>query len=123
MPGIRGITYLDGPVLATYPRDEIRGTVLRRTVSLGSNPSLAFKAGVDGGRAWQLQIYVNDKKVLEKLIVGLYESHQSDPRHWKDIRVDLSDYKNQKVVLRLYQRVLVPHHEAGDAYWRDLTVQ
>ena len=123
MPGIRGITYLDGPVLATYPRDEVRGTVLRRTVNLGSTPSLQFKAGVDVGRAWQLQVYVNDKKVLDKLIDGLYESRQSDSRHWEDISIDLSDYKNQKVVLRLYQRVLVPHHEAGNAYWRDLTVQ
>jgi hypothetical protein len=123
MPGIRGITYLDGPVLATYPRDEIRGTVLRRTANLGSNPSLAFKAGVDVGRAWQLRVYVNDEKILDKLIDGLYESPESDSRHWEDISIDLSDYKNQKVVLRLYQRVLVPHHEAGDAYWRDLTVQ
>jgi hypothetical protein len=128
MPGIRGITYLDGPVLATYPRDEIRGTVLRRTVNLGSNPSLVFKAGVDAGRAWQLLVYVDDKKVLDKLINGLHESHQyksgqPDSRRWEDISIDLSDYKNQKVVLRLYQRVLVPRHEAGDAYWRDLTVQ
>jgi len=123
MPGIRGITYLDGPVLATYPRDEIRGTVLRRTVNLGANPSLAFKAGVDAGRAWQLQVYVNDNRVLDKLIGGLPKSRQSDSRHWEDISIDLSDYKNQKVVLRLYQRVLVSPHEAGDAYWRDLTVQ
>jgi hypothetical protein len=123
IPGIRGITYLDGQVLATYPRDEVRGTVLRRTVNLGSTPSLEFKAGVDVGRAWQLQVYVNDKKVLDKLIDGLYESRQSDSRHWEDISIDLSDYKNQKVVLRLYQRVLVPHHEAGNAYWRDLTVR
>jgi hypothetical protein len=123
MPGIRGITYLDGHVLATYPRDEVRGTVLRRTVNLGSAPSLEFKAGVDVGRVWQLQVYVNDKKVFDKLIDGLYESRQSDSRHWEDISIDLSDYKNQKVVLRLYQRVLVPQHEAGDAYWRDLTVQ
>jgi len=122
MPGIRGITYLDGPVLATYPRDEIRGTVLRRNITLGSAPALAFKAGVDVGRAWQLQVYVNDKKVLDKLIDGLYESRASDGRHWEDVSVDLSDYKNQKVVLRLYQRVLVPHHEAGNAYWRDFTV-
>jgi hypothetical protein len=92
-------------------------------VNLGSAPSLEFKAGVDVGRAWQLQVYVNDKKVFAKLIGGLYESRQSDLRHWEDISVDLSDYKNQKVVLRLYQRVLVPHHEAGDAYWRDLAVQ
>jgi ADP-ribosylglycohydrolase len=123
MPGIRGITYLDGRVLATYPRDEVRGTVLRRTVNLGSTPSLQFKAGVDVGRAWQLQVYVNDEKVLDKLIDGRYESRQPDSRYWVDINLGLSDYKNQKVVLRLYQRVLIPHHEAGDAYWRDLTVQ
>jgi len=129
MPAIRGITYLDGPVLATYPRDEIRGTVLRRTVNLGSNPSLTFTAGVDPGRAWQLQVYVNDEMVLDKLINGLHisphDSHhsQSDSHHWQNISIDLSHYKNQKVVLRLYQRVLVPHHEAGNAYWRDLTVQ
>jgi ADP-ribosylglycohydrolase len=123
MPGIRGITYLDGQVLATYPRDEVRGTVLRRTANLGSAPSLKFKAGVDAGRVWQLQVYVDDKKVFDKLIDGSYESLPSLPRHWEQISIDLSDYKNQKVVLRLYQRVLVPHHEAGDAYWRDLTVQ
>jgi len=109
-------------VLGTYPRDEIRGTVLRRTITLGPAPTLTFKAGVDVGRAWQLQVYVNDRKVLDKLIDGLYESRQSDGRHWEDVSVDLSDYKDQEVVLRLYQRVLVPHHEAGDAYWRDLTV-
>jgi len=123
MPGIRGITYLDGQVLATYPRDEVRGTVLKRTVNLGSDSSLQFKAGVDVGRAWQLQVYVNDEKMFDKLIDGLYDTGQSDSRHWEDISIDLSDYKNQKVVLRLYQRVLVPHHEAGNAYWRDLTVQ
>ncbi len=123
MVGIRGITYLDGPVLATYPRDEVRGTVLRRTVALGPAPSLKFKAGVDVGRAWQLQVFVNDKRVFDKLIDGVYESDHADSRHWEDISVDLADYQNQTVVLRLYQRVLVPHHEAGNAYWRDLMVQ
>jgi hypothetical protein len=122
MPGIRGITFLDGPVLATYPRDEIRGTVLRRTIHLGPAPSLQFKAGVDPGRAWQLQVFVNDQIVLDKLIVGSAAAVQSGSRHWQDIRVDLSHYKNQTVVLRLYQRVLIPHHEAGNAYWRDLSV-
>jgi hypothetical protein len=123
MPGIRGITYLDGPVLATYPRDEVRGTVLRRSMRLGPVPSLKLKAGVDVGRAWQLQVFVNDTKIVDKLIDGVYASDPSDPRHWEEISVDLTDYKNQTVVLRLYQRVLIPHHEAGNAYWRDLTVQ
>jgi ADP-ribosylglycohydrolase len=118
MPGIRGITYLDGDVLATYPRDEIRGTVLRGASELGDSPSLQFQAGVDPGRAWQLQVYVNDEQILDKLIKG-----SSETRRWLDVHLDLSKYKNQQVVLRLYQRVLIPHHEAGNAYWRNLVVK
>jgi hypothetical protein len=117
MPGIRGITYLDGEVLSTYPRDEVRGTVLRRTAVVGNHPVLKFKAGVDPGRAWQLQVYVNDDKVLDQLIEG-----ESEMRQWQDLEINLSKYANQEVVLRLYQRVLIPHHEAGNAYWRDLAV-
>lgn len=118
LPGIRGITYLDGDVLATYPRDEVRGTVLRRTIRLGAAPVLTFDAGVDAGRAWQLQVYADDTKVLDQIIEG-----KSEGRQWEPIRVDLSAFANQQVVLRLYQRVLIPQHEAGNAYWRDLNVQ
>jgi hypothetical protein len=117
MTGIRGITCLDGDVLSTYPRDEVRGTVVRRSIKLGAEPILQFKAGVDSGRAWQLQVFVNDDKVLDQLIEGLAEG-----RSWQDIKLDLSKYKNQDVALRLYQRVLIPHHEAGNAYWRDLSI-
>jgi ADP-ribosylglycohydrolase len=117
MPGIRGITYLDGDVLATYPRDEVRGTVLRRALRLGADPFLKVQVAADSGRAWQLQVYVNDEKVLDKLIEGL-----SEGRNWQEIDLDLSKYKTQEVVVRLYQRVLIPHHEAGNAYWRHLTI-
>lgn len=119
MPGIRGITYLDGDVLATYPRDEIRGTVLRRALRLGADPFLKFQVAADLGRAWQLQVYVNDEKVLDmdKLIEGL-----TGGRNWQEIDLDLSKYKTQEVVVRLYQRVLIPRHEAGNAYWRHLTI-
>ena len=117
MPGIRGITYLDGDVLATYPRDEVRGTVLMRTVTLGKDPVLKFEAGVDPGRAWQLQVYVNDERVLDKLIEG-----RSEAREWQDIEVNLARYASHEVTLRLYQRVLISQREAGNAYWRGLTV-
>ncbi|MCI0746858.1 MAG: ADP-ribosylglycohydrolase family protein, partial [Verrucomicrobia subdivision 3 bacterium] len=56
MAGIRGITHLAGDVLATYPRDEVRGLVLRHTAKLGSNPMLRFDAGADAGRAWELNV-------------------------------------------------------------------
>ena len=117
MPGIRGITYLDGEILATYPRDEVRGTLLKRTAMLSMNPALKFRTGVDPGRAWQLQVYVNDDKVLDKIIEG-----RSKTREWQDIEVNLEKYANQEVTLRLYQRVLIPQREAGNAYWRNLVV-
>ncbi len=120
MTGIRGITYLDGDILATYPRDEIRGTVLRRKAKIDANSVLKFKAGVDAGRAWQLQVYVNDEKVLDKLIESRAET--AEKIQWQDIEVDLAKYANQEVALRLYQRVLIPHQEAGNAYWRDLSL-
>jgi len=118
LPGIRGITYLDGDVLATYPRDEVRGTVLLRKAKLGYHPVLSFDAGVDRGRAWQLQVYVNDDRVLDKLI-----ENPSDDRGWQQIKIDLSKDSNQDVVLRLYQLVLIPRHEAGNAYWRSLLLK
>jgi hypothetical protein len=117
VPGIRGIAYLDGDVLATYPRDEVRGTVLRRVLRLRADPFLKVQVAADSGRAWQLQVYVNDEKVLDKLIEGL-----SEGRNWQELDLDLSKYKTQEVVVRLYQRVLIPHHEGGNAYWRHLTI-
>jgi len=123
MPGIRGITFLDGDVLCTYPRDEVRGTILKRRIRLNGDPVLQFRAGVDSGRAWQLQVYVNDDKALDKLIYRSLETNSPPTRLWQDIQVDLSKYKGQEVVLRLYQRVLIPQHEGGNAYWRDLVVK
>jgi hypothetical protein len=116
LPGIRGITYLDGNTLATYPRDEIRGVVLRRSVTLSQHPHLSFQAGVDVGRAWQLQVYVNDQRILDELIDGSTDSK------WRNINLDLGAFRGQNVTLRLYQLVLIPHHEAGNAYWRDLVL-
>ncbi|MBI3693613.1 MAG: ADP-ribosylglycohydrolase family protein [Acidobacteria bacterium] len=114
MQGIRGITYLDGDVLATYPRDEVRGVVLRRRVKLGANPSLRLEVAADEGRAWQLEIYVNNTNVLSRVIEG---------RRWEALSPDLGPFRGQEVEIRLYQRVLAPKKIAGNAYWRNLRVE
>jgi hypothetical protein len=120
MRGIRGITHLDGDVLATYPRDEVRGLVLRRTAKLGEKPALTLQVGVDGGRAWELNVYANNKLLLKKVI----DAAGAKPgRHWQDLRVDLSAYAGQAVPLRLYQRVLVANRTAGNAYWKRVRVE
>jgi hypothetical protein len=122
--GIRGQTYLDGDVLAIFPRDEVRGALLRRTLKLSDNPSLSFEAGADPGRTWHLDIFVNNDKILDKLIEGAPTPQENGPpRQWEHIHLDLSAYKGQSVVIRLYDLILVPGREAGSSYWKDLALQ
>jgi hypothetical protein len=116
MGGIRGITHLDGDVLATYPRDEVRGLVLRRTVQLSAAPSLELHVGCDAGRAWELNVYA-DNEMLEKRII---EGGTESGRRWQEIKVNLSAFANRTTHLRLYQRVLVPNRVAGNAYWKSI---
>jgi hypothetical protein len=118
LKGLRGITFLDGDVLATYPRDEVRGLVLRRSLMLSSHPSLRLEVAADPGRAWQLDVYVNNFKVLTRVIEG-----GSEPRQWQDIHVDLASYAGKSVELRLYQLVLVPDRVSGTAYWKAIRVE
>jgi ADP-ribosylglycohydrolase len=120
LPGIRGDTYLDGSTLAVFPRDEVRGALLRRTVDLNDKPSLSVDVGADAGRAWRLMIFVNNDKLLSQLIQGDSLRKESGSEHlWTHIDLDLSNYRNQSVVIRLYDLVLVPGLQAGNSYWRN----
>ncbi|MGB7549560.1 MAG: ADP-ribosylglycohydrolase family protein [Terracidiphilus sp.] len=124
LAGIRGDSYLDGDTLAIWPRDEVRGALLRRSVKLGARPSLTFDVGADAGRTWHLVVYVNNDKVLDRPIAGdSLAKGNTEERRWEHISVDLATYKNQPVVIRLYDLVLVPNHYAGNSYWRHIQVQ
>jgi len=119
--GIRGGTYLDGETLSIWPRDEVRGALLRRSVELSDNPSFSFDVGVDAGCAWHLAVFVNNDRVHDQLIQGgALTQGQPPDRHWEHINLNLSAYKKQPVVIRLYDLVLVPNHYAGNSYWRHL---
>jgi len=120
MTGIRGITHLDGDTLATYPRDEVRGVVLRRKLTLGASPRLRLEAGVDPGRAWQLDVYINNTNLLGRLIDG---SAATGGRHWQPVDLDLGPFAGQSAEIRLYQRVLVNNKTAGNAYWRQVRIE
>lgn len=119
--GVRGITYLDGDTLSVWPRDEVRGALLRRSVELGDNPTLTFEAGADAGSAWHLSVFVNNDNVLDKLIEGSPTTQgNTSERHWEQIHLAVTQYRKQTVVIRLYDLVLVPQHYAGNSYWRHL---
>lgn len=115
MPGIRGITCLEGDILATYPRDEVRGLRIVRQTTLGAHPRLSFEVGADAGRAWDLSVFVNNQRLTREVI----ESTGTE-RTWKTIDLDLKAFAGQPVTIRLYQRVLLPDKTAGNALWRNL---
>lgn len=120
MPGIRGFTALDGDTLITYPRDEARSLVLRHTATLGPAPALELQVGADAGKAWELNIFAGNDKVLSKTIVG-GEKGQA----WQNVSVDLKAYANRQTTLRLYQRVLLPGQlkVPGNAYWKAIIIR
>jgi hypothetical protein len=122
--GIRGDTYLDGDTLAVFPRDRVRGALLRRSANLSSQPSLEFDAGADLGHTWHLQIYVDNDKVLDRFVEGIAVAPDApSERVWQHISVDLSAYQGRAVVLRLYDLVIVPNHEVGTSYWKNLSLR
>lgn len=117
MPGLRGITWLDNDVLATYPRDEVKGVLLSRTIRKTGEHELTFDAGVDSGKAWQCMVYVNNKKMFDEVLeAGNLE------RKWYPVKIDLTPFKDSLVKIRLYQRVLIPGKISGDAYWKNLQI-
>lgn len=118
MGGIRGNTFLDGEVLATYPRDEVRALTLSHLMEVKEQKQLSFDAGVDPNRVWTLDVFINNKQVLTEAIEG-----KEKERQWKIFHVDLSSYQGQKIKIRLYQRVLVHGKEAGNAYWRNISIK
>jgi hypothetical protein len=119
MPGIRGMTYLDGDTLATYPRDEVRGLVLRRSLVPRPDDCLTFAAGVDPGRGWTLDVFLDNMAVLSKRVEA---PAGAKGRHWEPIDVDLGPHAGAEVHVRLFQRVLTPGAKPGNAYWKNLRV-
>jgi hypothetical protein len=81
---------------------------------------LQFDAGVDGRRAWLLDVYANNTHLLNRTIDGAIAG---EDRQWQSIEVNLAAFAGQAVEIRLYQRVLVPDRVAGNAYWRNLRVE
>jgi ADP-ribosylglycohydrolase len=116
MSGIRGNTHLDGDILATYPRDEVRGVVLMRRAALGATPRLRVDVAADGGRAWALDVHVDNQRPMTRIVQA-----KSGDREWQTVEVDLKAFAGQTVTIRLIQRVLLgPEYAPGNAYWRNL---
>lgn len=119
MKGLRGNTYLDGDVLATYPRDEVRGLVITRTARLAAGAKLVVDVAADGGRAWALDVHVDNQRLLSKIVEA-----KGSERQWQTVELDLNPQAGKQVTLRLIQRVLLgPEYASGNGYWRNLRLQ
>jgi hypothetical protein len=119
MRGIRGNTHLDGDVLATYPRDEVRGVALMRKATLSAQPRLRVDVAADGGRAWALDVHVDNRRLQTVTVQA-----KGEERAWQPVDVDLKEYAGRTVTIRLIQRVLLgPGLAPGNAYWRGLRLE
>ena len=118
MKNLHGNTYLDGDTLATYPKDETRGLVLTRDVTPKAASILNLEAAADSGRAWGLDIYIDNIRVESRIIES-----KGDTRTWQRVEVPLANYNGKKVNIRLFQLVLLgPKYAPGNAYWRNLQI-
>lgn len=119
VPGMRGITYLDSTagVLATWPRDEVRGVSIRRTVALSGQPKLRVDVAADANRAWHLEVMADNANILKRVVEG-----KPGERKFETVEVDLTRFAGKSITLRLIQTVLVAERIPGIAYWRNLRI-
>ena len=115
--GCPRMTFLDGGVLATWPRDEARGALFRRTVTLGASPALEIEVAADSGCAWRLEVYVDNANAFGSLIEG------AGRNQWRKLTVDFAPFAGREVEIRVYQRTALPDRASGNAYWRALTLR
>jgi hypothetical protein len=86
---------------------------------LGPAPRLHVEVGADGGRAWALDVHVDNQRLATRTVHA-----KSGDREWQEVHVDLKAFAGQTVAIRLIQRVLLgPEYAPGNAYWRNLRLE
>lgn len=120
MDGYPGGTWLSEGVLTTWPRELMRGVVLKRRLTLpAGSPRLVVEVAADPGRAWGFSFYVNNKLMAKQPVVG------GEDRGWQAIETDLTPFAGQEVTLRLYQNLLAANRlrPPSAAHWRTIVLK
>lgn len=112
LSGLRGMTYLDNESLVTWPRDEVRGVVLTSTMDLRGAKVMKLEVSAEENRAWRLEIYANNQKLLSRLIEG------AGPQ---TITQALPP-SGPRAVIRLFQHTLVGDKLPSAAHWRRVMI-
>ncbi|MBC7721903.1 MAG: ADP-ribosylglycohydrolase family protein [Pedobacter sp.] len=120
--GPKGGTYLemDSNILVTYPRDEIRRLNLNQTLKITRQKLMTVQVASEIGRPWELTIYIDDNKILTKIIESV-----ADKNKWQEVTVDLTKYQGQDVKIRLFQNTIIEGSNklGGNAYWKKITIE
>jgi hypothetical protein len=106
LAGIPGLTCLDGDTLVTWPRDTVRGLYLETAADLANARTLHLEVGAPTGRAWRLEVYAGNQRLLSRLVEG-------DPQ----------PTLGAKTPIRLYQLVLMTDRQPGSALWRKAVIR
>ncbi|MBC8096831.1 MAG: ADP-ribosylglycohydrolase family protein, partial [Akkermansiaceae bacterium] len=97
--GPHGGTYLKGDELITFPCDEVRALVMRRTLKLGDSPSLGVDVAAEEGQFWELNVAVGNDLIHKQVIISDEPGTVYHPIH-----LDLLKYAGREVTIRLFQK-------------------
>lgn len=114
-----GPTRLENEVLYTYPADERRAAVFTRTLRLPENATLRFEVVTPSNRQWDLSIYVDNTRVLDRLFDG------DEVSGFQPVALDLSAYAGQDRVIRVFHKVRQNKRDKLPATvgWKNLRIE
>jgi hypothetical protein len=67
--------------------------------------------------------YVDDERILSRIIEAPRAAQKEASIVWQSIREDLLRFAGRQIQIRLYQLVLFTDRVAGTAYWRALALK
>ncbi|MDP3849266.1 MAG: ADP-ribosylglycohydrolase family protein [Luteolibacter sp.] len=117
-PGLRDTVLSRRNVLVTHPFDRDTACVLAKklTVPAGKKTTLGFSAGHDPAGDWLLEVQVNRKVLVSKVV-----TKDTTTDGWMNVVVDLTPYAGQSVFVELLNQPNGWSYETG--YWANLIVE
>lgn len=111
-----------GNVLKTHVyHDKKSPCILTRDIDIpaGKNYKLAFSVNNHPGSSWRLEVYVESRLLLQKVI-----DSELTKNGWYDVEIDLSKYAGKTILLELKERLEGTYQSGKEfGYWADLRVK
>lgn len=115
----RKLTYIGNEgELSTYPTIVTRSMYLYRTIKVVDKNTLVLTVAAEQNKAWKLRVFLDNNRVLDQMIENTDEANK-----WQTVKIDVSKYKGQEVIVRLYQNVDFSNKLTSIAFWKKIVME